>query len=277
MTIYNILFPFLILVVLGIAIYILTKHLPEAVEQHEILEKEEKKRWWQVFLGKGENFLRSLRVLLLKLDNKLNESIKEVRVRKEEMGKGLKEYRERRKHKDTQDTASVVEVDKPLIESSEPKKVKKSIWSRKPLLENSNEVSDQADTVSPQDESFEEESGLKDLTEKTSSTVHIPQKKPPFHIRRNAVAEILKKTFTPTEIKVEKEQYWKKKEQMLIQSIVREPKNIGLYIQLGRLYSNQHNWKDARNAFLEVIKLDKTNIKAKEELKRIDKYLNEEI
>jgi len=276
MTIYNILFPFLILVVLGVAIYILTKHLPEAVEQHEILEKEEKKRWWQVLLGKGENFLRSLRVLLLKLDNKLNESIKEVRIRKEEMGNGLKEYRNRRKNKTPQEEISVVEVDSPQIEIEKPKKVRKSIWNRKPIAGDSDKAENQAEVTEPQDSLGEENaSGIPD--KKISSAFQASLKKPFIQKRTNAVAEILKKTFTPTEIKVEKEQYWRKKEAMLIQSIVREPKNIGLYIQLGRLYSNQHNWKDARNAFLEVIKLDKTNIKAKEELKRIDKYLNEEI
>jgi len=276
MTIYNILFPFLILVVLGIAIYTLTKHLPEAVEQHEILEKEEKKRWWQVLLGKGENFLRSLRVLLLKLDNKLSESIKEVRIRKEEMGKGLKEYRSRRKHKIPQEENSVVEAANPLIEPAEPEKVKKSIWTRKPIIKKSDDIADQIDSSKSQDTPKEEE--IPEIpTKKASSTFQESIKKQFAQRRTNTVAEILKKTFTPTEIKVEKEQYWKKKEAMLIQSIVREPKNIGLYIQLGRLYSNQHNWKDARNAFLEVIKLDKTNIKAKEELKRIDKYLNEEI
>jgi uncharacterized protein HemY len=88
------------------------------------------------------------------------------------------------------------------------------------------------------------------------------------------VKNVIPKAFTETELKMEKEQYWKKKEELLIQSIVREPKNVGLYIQLGRLYSTQRNWLDARNAFLEVLKLDKTNIKAKEELRRIEKYIN---
>ena len=277
MTIYNILFPFLILIILGIVIYILTKHLPEAVEQHEILEKEEKKRWWQVLLGKGENILRMFRVLLLKLDNKLNDSIKKVRERKEEMGKGLKDYRERKKQKPFVENTEI--ADNP-ISSDE---LENEDIAQSPFLSNNN---NSPSTKIFQDESFENESDEKERG-KTPTSIFASEDeekaapRQPFHKkfhfpRKNRqVEEILKKTFTPTEIKVEKEQYWKKKEEMLIQSIVRDPRNVSLYLQIGRLYSNQHNWKDARNAFLEVLNLDKTNIKAKEELKRIDKYLNE--
>lgn len=251
--------------------------MPEAVEQHEILEKEEKKRWWQVLLGKGENILRLFRVLLLKLDNKLNDSIKKVRERKEEMGKGLKEYRERKKQKSFTENTAI--ADSPVSDDVlEDKDINQTSI---PLKDG-----DEQPVGIFQEESIENESGEKEKDE-TSTSVFVSKGKEettprqPFHKkfhfpRKNRqVEEILKKTFTPTEIKVEKEQYWKKKEEMLIQSIVRDPKNVSLYLQIGRLYSNQHNWKDARNAFLEVINLDKTNIKAKEELKRIDKYLNE--
>jgi len=271
MTIYNILFPFLILVVLGVVIYILTKHLPEAVEQHRILEEEEKKRWWQVLLGKGENVLRSLRVLLLKLDNRLNDSIKKIREKKEDMGKGLKEYRDRRRQKTFQENIPLDRENEFGSETDDQKIEKVSIWDN----EEGKDAPEDVDYA--ENETIPEVPGQGKISfakRMTSVFRHAP-KKPVEPRKSKAVEEIIKKTFTPVEIKVEKEQYWRKKEAMLIQSIVREPKNVGLYIQLGRLYTNQHNWLDARNAFLEVLKLDKTNIKAKEELKRIEKYLNE--
>jgi hypothetical protein len=275
MTIYNILFPFLILVILGVVIYILTKHLPEAVEQHEILEQEEKKRWWQVFLGKGENILRSLRVLLLKLDNHLNDSIKKVRERKEDMGKGLKEYRDRRRQKTFQENIPLEKENTSGIESDGTAIEKVSLWDNNAATDESGDEfsSSEGDNDS---EGLESNQNKISFAKRVSSVFrHAPQKSSREPKKSKAVEEIIKKTFTPVEIKVEKEQYWKKKEAFLIQSIVREPRNVGLYIQLGRLYTNQHNWLDARNAFLEVIKLDKTNIKAKEELKRIEKYLND--
>jgi len=265
MTIYNILFPFLILVVLGVVIYILTKHLPEAVEQHEILEREEKKRWWQVLLGKGENVLRSLRVVLLKLDNRLNDSIKKVREKKEDMGKGLKEYRDRRRQKTFQEKIPVEDAGT----EAEQVDIERVAWD--------NQAEEESEIESEESEEAPETPGQGKIgfaKRMTSVFRHTP-KQPVEPRKSKAVEEIIKKTFTPVEIKVEKEQYWRKKEAMLIQSIVRDHKNVGLYIQLGRLYTNQHNWLDARNAFLEVIKLDKTNIKAKEELKRIEKYLND--
>lgn len=276
MTIYNILFPFLILLALGIAIFILTKHLPEAVEHAEVLDKEEKKRWWQILLGKGENILRSLRVLLLRLDNKLNVSIKKVRERKEEMGKGFREY-------GTRNHERLFKKNPTDVKASTPTQAQTQVQTEPAVaMEYSNEGNqeDSEPTPIPAEEPQEQEHEIPDesstkknrlgkFANKMSSVFH---KKEP---RIRAVEEILKKTFTPAEIKVEKEQYWKKKEELLIQSIVREPKNVGLYLQLGRLYSTQHNWKDARNAFLEVLKLDKTNVKAKEELKRIDKNINE--
>lgn len=269
MTIYNILFPFLILVALGIAIYILTKHLPEAVEHDKILDKEEKKRWWQVLLGKGENILRSLRVLLLRLDNKLNVSIKKVREKKEEMGKGLREYGDRNRNKIFGKRSLEKKNSDQEGELASPKADEKLDWDSE-----ENSIDESEPTEIPESEKPEEiavkKNKLGGFAKKMSSVFKV-RKEP----KNRAVEEILKKTFTPAEIKVEKAQYWKKKEEMLIQSIVRDPKNVGLYLQLGRLYSTQHNWKDARNAFLEVLKLDRTNIKAKEELKRIDKNLNE--
>jgi len=279
MTIYNILFPFLILVALGIAIFILTKHLPEAVDQHSISEKEEKKRWWQVLLGKGENLLRSLRVLILRLDNKLSDSIKKVREKKERMGEGLREYRIRHKQKESQETSLAEKnaMSDHLVETrmSRDTVTAEEIESEEIPKQKSKEELFTSPEKEQTPHSKNLKKGLTGIAKKMSSVFRSSQEKPFASPKNKTVEEILKKTFTPTEIKVEKEQYWKKKEEMLIQSIVREPKNIGLYLQLGRLYSNQHNWKDARNAFLEVLKLDKTNIKAKEELRRIDKNMNE--
>ena len=268
MTIYNILFPFLILVALGIAIYVLTRHLPEVVERQDLTEKKENKRWWQVLLGKGENLLRSLRVILLRLDNKLNESIKKVREKKEKMGENLKEYRGRRKQKTEQAQISQNELSPGPHEETIASPVKK--------IERAFEI--QEDTPKARDSHTAKYPSPKEkaadlISKKKASFASAPEKKPFVSGKSKTVAEILKKTFTPAEIKVEKEQYWKKKEELLIKSVIREPKNVGLYLQLGRLYSNQRNWKDAKNAFFEAIKLDKTNVKAKEELKRIDKYL----
>jgi|GEM_PF-1525322 len=277
MTIYNILFPFLILIVLGIAIYVLTKHIPEAVERHEIPEKEEKKRWWQIFLGKGENLLRIFRVLLLKLDNKLNNSIKKVREKKEKMGEGLREYRSRQRQKTEKEKSFPTEesinyndsIDQDAENADSADKFKKdrqeAPGENKLFHKNTGKPS-KAET---------ERTEPNNVSKRPISIFHPFRRELASKGKSKAVEEIIKKTFTPAEIKVEKEQYWKKKEAMLIQSVIHDSKNIGLYLQLGRLYSNQHNWKDARHAFLEVLKLDKTNVKAKEELKRIGKYLNE--
>jgi tetratricopeptide (TPR) repeat protein len=239
----------------GIVIYVLTRHLPEITEKEVTPVKQEKKRWWQVFLGKGENLLRLIRVIILRIDNKLNDSIKKIRGKKEIIGESLREY------------------------SNKSKKSKSPISD---LNQNSQHFSNGfIPEIKPGEKEpiFPNQKGV--ALEKAKPSIKIKHEKMRnlfqkiIHPKRNkAVEEIIKKTFTPTEIKVETQQYWKKKEDMLIQSVVREPKNINLYIQLGRLYSNQHNWSDARNAFLEVLKLDKTNIKAKEELKRIEKYIN---
>ncbi|MBM3256120.1 MAG: tetratricopeptide repeat protein [Candidatus Moranbacteria bacterium] len=256
MSLYNIVFPFFILLAIGIIIYVLTRHLPEIAKKETAPVKEEKKRWWQVFWGKGENLLRLIRVLILKIDNKLNDSIKKIRGKKELIGKSLREYRKQDKKGET--SAFELGQDDNHPDGSFVPKIKpseKGIPSISP-----NNVKNQAGPKKPIKIKHEK---VRNLFQKIT-----------YPKRNKAVEEIIKKTFTPTEIKVETQQYWKKKEDMLIQSIVREPKNINLYIQLGRLYSNQHNWNDARNAFLEVLKLDKTNIKAKEELKRIEKYIN---
>lgn len=272
MTVYNILFPFLILLALGIVVFILTRHLPEAQEHRIASVKEEKKRWWQVALGKGEGLLRKLRVLILKIDKKLSESIKTVREKKEKMGESIRDYKEkyrqkgqaRRTYKSQGENLLEDAQDDLKLTKEEPGEIyeESEITQEKPGEGTSNELK----------EEYEIGSGSKS------------QKRKPISILGNfrninkglagkkskAVEEVIKKTFTPLEIKVETRQYWKKKEEMLIQTIVREPKNINLFLQLGRLYTNQHNWEDAQNAFLEVLKLDKTNVKAKEELKRIE-------
>ena len=277
MTIYNILFPFIILVALGVAVFILTRRLPEVVEKHDIAIKEEKRRWWQILVGKGENILRMFRVLLLKLDNKLSGLIVKVKEKKEKMGESVKDYRDRHKQKSPQvglfekssikDTKIISDKseDLALAEKSTPteyevKQINKS--------ENATQI--------PVQENFDPtdpKAKFSRFASRVTSVLH-SNKSQAGSPKSVAVEGIIKKTFTPTELKIEKQQYWKKKEELLIQSIVLEPKNVGLYVQLGRLYSNQRNWEDARNAFLEVLKLDKTNIKAKEELKRIEKYIN---
>jgi len=274
MTIYNILFPFLIIVALGIAIFILTKHLPEAIEENKISEREEKKRWWQTLLGKGENLLRSLRVLILKIDNKLNDSIKKVREKKEKMGEGLREYRVRHKEKVLKEEALISAREGQVNSKTEIQEPEEIALAEKYPAQEATKEKKEAQPDSETAGGDQRKKSFSGFAEKVSSVFRDRQSGSNIHPPKKTVEEILKKTFTPTELKVEKEQYWKKKEEMLIQSIVRDSKNVGLYLQLGRLYSNQHNWKDARNAFLEALKLDKTNIKAKEELKRIDKYLN---
>jgi len=272
MTIYNILFPFLILVALGIAIFILTKHLPEAIEENKISEREEKKRWWQILLGKGENLLRSLRVLILKLDNKLNDSIKKVREKKEKMGEGLKEYRTKHKQKILQEESLMGKRERQDNQTG-TQELEDIVLAEKYPVQEKQETGNSTDLTS-EVASDRKKGRFTGFAKKVSSVFRDSRSGLTTHPKKRTVEEILKKTFTPTELKVEKEQYWKKKEELLIQSIVRDPKSVGLYLQLGRLYSNQHNWKDARNAFLEALRLDKTNIKAKEELKRIDKNLS---
>ena len=245
--------------------YILTRNLPEAAERKVAPIKEEKKRWWQMLLGKGENFLRSIRVLLLKFDNRLNESIKKVRKKKDIMELGIREYRKKYRQKFTSSRQL-------------PNNLDSSQTSGLLFQEEKQTRADFAGV--PEKEISKQDISSPNLENQKQGKISQVPKLPPAESetapkKSRAVEEIIKRTFTPTEIKVETQQYWKKKEEMLIQSIVRDPKNVNLYLQLGRLYSNQHNWRDARNAFSEVLKIDKTNIKAKEELKRIEKYLGE--
>lgn len=269
MTIYNILFPFLILIALGIAVFILSRRLPEAVEKHEINIKQEKKRWWQILVGKGENLLRILRVLLLKLDNKLNSMIKSVKDKKEKMGENVKDYRLKHRQKIIPDTA----LENPSLKNNELTLAEKSKLNDieiKPLSEKQPVLEKDEQLAPKQKNKF---TGFSRFTQRMTY-VFKPSRFKDLSKSSIPVKNVVPKTFSKEELKMEKQQYWKKKEELLIQSVIREPKNVGLYIQLGRLYSNQRNWEDARNAFLEVLKLDKTNIKAKEELKRIEKYIN---
>lgn len=275
MSFYNILFPFLILMSIGVIIYVLTRHFPEIAEKEAAPVKEEKKRWWQMILGKGENVLRSFRVFILKIDNRLSSSIKRVRDKKDEMEEGIKEYRKKYRHKEEKSGTTenqdfyadlkqnrekpVETVKDPLLDEIEPE-----------VIKNEDEI-----TLQKKEDLFSELAEKKKAASKFSRVKNFFRKSD-FPVSGRPVEEIVKKNFTPTEIKVETREYWKKKEEMLIKSIVREPKNINLYLQLGRLYTNQHNREDARNAFLEVVNLDKTNIKAKEELKRIEKRELEE-
>ncbi len=266
MTVYNILFPFLILVALGVAVFIFIRHLSEVPSYPDIHAKEEKKRWWQLFLGKGEGLLRILRIFVLKIDNKLNDSIKNVREKKETIGQNLRDYKEKRRKKE------VVFDSKPIEEKE--RGGEEELLSEEPVIENLENKLPRIDAAEEINEVTNNVSVISAPAKEREPQK--PIKKPlrfrfPFQKERPAIEEIVKKTFTPAEIKTETREYWKKKEEMLIQSIVREPRNVSLFLQLGRLYCNQKNWEDARNAFFEVLKLDKTNIKAKEELKRIDK------
>lgn len=279
MTVYNILFPFLILVALGVAVFILVRHLGDVPTLPEEHVKEEKKRWWQIFLGKGEGFLRILRTLVLKIDNKLNDSIKNVREKKNDIGKSLQNYTRRKgtereelenqranispeEHPDKTNVLTEIEtpVDRPEAIMPSLKKVEEDLPTERIEPSNVERLGEEI----PRGES------------RTVTAADKKVKKPirfkfSFGKDKIPVQEIVKKTFTAEELKNEKREYWRKKESMLIQSIVREPKNVNLFLQLGRLYCNQKNWEDAKNAFYEVLKLDKMNIKAKEELKRIEK------
>lgn len=271
MTIYNILFPFLILIALGIAVFILSRRLPEAVEKHEITIKQEKRRWWQVLVGKGENILRVLRVLLLKLDNKLNNYIKRVKEKKEKMGESVKDYRAKHRQKELSNNISdETDVNQEPSDLALAEKSQVNDVEVKPIIGDqlAPEQNEQSDTALDADHKR-----FSRFAQKMSSVFQASRLKR-AGTSNIPIKDIAPKTFSETELKAEKQHYWKKKEELLIQSIVREPKNVGLYIQLGRLYSTQRNWLDARNAFLEVLKLDKTNIKAKEELRRIEKYIN---
>jgi len=279
MSAYNILFPFLIILALGTIIFVLTRHVNEAVEHEDLMVKKEKRRWWQLFLGKGEGFLRYLRLKILQLDGKLSDSIKKVKDRKEKIGEGLREYRGRNK-------AQELQRENASLPNQESEQILEEIQEETKELETS------LSQVAPEEElpaeeprgSFQEE-GLSNLKVETKASKLKQGISEAFKMFKKGErsgsssenkfqakpAPIKTKTFTPTEIKVEREYYLKKKEELLIQAIVNEPRNVGLYLQLGRIYFNQKNFADAKSAFEEALRLDKTNIKAKEELKRIEK------
>lgn len=270
---------------MGVVIFILVRHLGEVPAYPEAHVKEEKKRWWQIFLGKGEGFLRMLRSFILSIDDKLNDSIKTVRERKNDIGRSLKDFREKKRQ---QPAERVENFSSQNLERREPKiEVSSDINSQEespaPVKEEAKSyplgVVSEEFSVSKEKLSREASPDMVNLPPEIKSTP--PVKKPirfkfPFPKETIPVQEIVKKTFTADELKNERKEYWKKKEAMLIQSIVREPKNVNLFLQLGRLYCNQKNWIDAKNAFYEVLKLDKMNIKAKEELKRIEKNENKD-
>lgn len=280
MTVYNILFPFLILTALGVAVFILVRHLGDVPTLSEKHVTEEKKRWWQILLGKGEGFLKILRTLLLRVDNKLSDSIQSVREKKNDIGRSLKDYTQKKRDL-PRDREDLRQDDFPIEQKDDFSLTEKPVGAE-PLSEgidvsegevaarSSEETLGEVKTADP----FSEKRSVEELPEKLEEKK--TEKKPirfrfSFGKEKIPVQEIVKKTFTADELKNERKEYWKKKESMLIQSIVREPKNVNLFLQLGRLYCNQKNWEDAKNAFYEVLKLDRMNIKAKEELKRIEK------
>lgn len=280
MTVYNILFPFLILTALGVAVFILVRHLGDVPTLSEKHVTEEKKRWWQLLLGKGEGFLKILRTLLLRVDDKLNDSIQSVREKKNDIGRSLKDYTKKKRELpiDQGDSRRGDFSTERKEESFAPDQIEKLAPPQKET-----EISEVS--ISTQNsEKVLEETKTEDFLPEDLLTKPMPESPEEKKIEKKSVRfkfsfgrdkipvqEIVKKTFTADELKNERKEYWKKKEAMLIQSIVREPKNVNLFLQLGRLYCNQKNWEDAKNAFYEVLRLDRTNIKAKEELKRIEK------
>jgi len=250
MSAYEIIFPLLILVAVGIAVVIITRHFPEAVKKKTSPVTEEKKRWRKVFLGKWEGLLRYVRLLILKIDNKLSGVIKNIRSQKDKVGKSLKDYRGKQKDKQDEISKEVSEISKP----SDPFEARTS-GSKKPenIFKKRSEISEQ--TILDRKEEFSAAA--------PSRKIYKPEPK---------VAQEIVKT-APTVRKIDKEGYWNRKEEMLLQSITIDPQNVSLYLQLGRLYFNKHNWQDAYNSFQEALRLDSNNVKAKEELKRASRYL----
>jgi len=240
MSVYEIIFPLLIIISLGIVIAVLAKHFPEAAKKVSSPAAEEKKRWRSIFLAKGEGLLRYVRVLVLKIDNKLNNIIKNVRSKKEKLSNSLKDYRGKTKEHEESVEAIKEEYDVEP-EYREPTEFEGLISEVKEVEEDPEEVKPKV----------------------ISKKIYKPKPK-------KIAQEIVK---APSIRKIDKEVYWKKKEGMLLKSISNDPQNIGLYLQLGRLYFNQHSWEDAYESFQEAIRLDSTNIKAKEELKRVLKYI----
>ncbi len=229
-----------------------------------------------MFLGRGEGVLRYFRLKILKLDKKLSDSIKKVREKKEEIGEGLRGYRTRGKEKPFQ-TDPARSYSLSAEEKNEESKLPEDAQIVEKIEENLEESEKFEETISSQGVS-----GIKVETKASKIKKGISDAFRMFNksdvekaVRDNKVKikpePIKTKTFSPTEIKVEREFYLKKKEELLIQAIVNDPRNVGLYLQLGRIYYNQKNFIDARSAFEEALRLDKTNIKAKEELKRIEK------
>ncbi len=284
MTVYNILFPFLILVALGVVVFILVRHLGEVPTLSDEHVKEEKKRWWQILLGKGEGLLKVLRAFVLRIDDKLKDSIKNVREKKNNIEMSLGDRVEERQP----ESRNVSEENNNSSENFSADSLSESTESQEKsenISEPNNQNTANPPTVISTDEvkktakelNFENKRPETEPKPKIAERIRKPLKfRFSFHKDKIPVQEIVKKTFTADEIQNEKKEYWKKKEAMLIQSIVREPKNVNLFLQLGRLYCNQKNWDDAKNAFYEVLKLDRMNIKAKEELKRIEKNENKD-
>lgn len=283
MSVYNILFPFLIIFSLGIIVFVLTRHLPEAVEHETLVLEKEKRRWWQVILGKGEGFLRYLRLKILQLDEKLSESIKKVRKRKEAIAEEIKDQKVVGREENFVENQEIVSAD------SMEERMIEEIRNEKEEVEEEKENSEEAQINSEEEEIFEdktlESAGVESIKIETKASKIKKGISEAFKIFKKGESSnfseeegvrikpqpIKTRTFTPNEIKVEREYYLKKKEELLIQTIVNDPKNVGLYLQLGRVYYNQKNFQDAKNAFKEALKLDKTNVKAREELKRIEK------
>lgn len=59
-------------------------------------------------------------------------------------------------------------------------------------------------------------------------------------------------------------------EKEYINRIAKNPKDKTAYLQLGKLYLAQENFKDAESSFTEVLKIDPDNEEAKEELEKLE-------
>ncbi len=65
----------------------------------------------------------------------------------------------------------------------------------------------------------------------------------------------------------------RKIEQMMIEKIVNNPKDVKAYEKLGDYYLEVENWEDAKECFKQVIKLDSRNTSVKVKMRKLERVI----
>lgn len=111
-------------------------------------------------------------------------------------------------------------------------------------------------------------SSVQSVKESVSEKIDLPE--------RSSQPEKPIVTVPPRDDEAEQQRLLKTEEQKLILDIAQDPKNVNLYIALGRVYSKLNNIPDAIESYKTASKIDPDDTQVKERLERLEERLKRE-